>query len=944
MQRVLSPSCLLFLATVLGAGAAAAQQTPPQTPPDQRPALTFKTSVDLVAVDVTVIDRDGRPARDLTPADFVLTVDGKPRQLVAAQFISQTSEITPAEPSPSDAFGTNAATAPGRLIMLVIDQNNIRAGGGKAMIDAASRFIDTLKPADRIGLTVIPGGRQQVDFTANHALVKALLTRVVGRQAPDVGRMHVGLSEAIEYVVRSNSFTFNQMVERECAGLQPTDERYLVCRTDVQTEALSVLGRVRGDTNETLVSLRALFARLASGPEPKTVVLISEGLTLEDPSSQLSWVGPLAAGAHVSLYVMRLDSALFDSSDVRISATANEDQILRSQGLEILAGMARGASLPVGVNAERVFQRLALELSGYYLLSFEPQGVDRDGKPHQIKVEVRRQGLLVRARREFSVDTARATLSPEELLAETLRSPLLATEVPLGVTTYTFRDGATRKLKVLIAAEIGRAQNPAGDFALAFVLIDGNNKIAASQFEQSLGRPVPGEEGEPQPYTGAVLIDPGVYTLKLAVMDPEGRRGSVEYSFRAQVQSAGQLRVGDLMVAQVSPGPKPEVRPLVRPDVTRDSVHCYVELYSDVRAQLEKASIALDIAAEPTGRALETGVARLDAVEGEQRTAEGSVPVALLPPGSYVVRAVVSVDGRPVARVVRPFTLARALPAPAAETKTVTTVSIGSSATLAAAVGPFERESVLRPQVVGFFVDRMFTAEAAPAAPALRPLVEQAKAARFDTVAAELDRLDPSVAGELAPTFLRGLTLLARGDLEAAAGKFRESLRISSEFFPAVFYLGACYAAGGRDREAVGAWQTTLVTEEDAPFVYTLLGDALLRLNDGARALEILREARQLWPDNDDIIAREGAALAMIGQGREAAAILDPYFERHPTDHERLFLILRLVYEMIAAGRPIESAPADRARFAKYAGLYAAANGPQLGLVEEWKKFIDARK
>ena len=39
-------------------------------------------------------------------------------------------------------------------------------------------------------------------------------------------------------------------------------------------------------------------------------------------------------------------------------------------------------------NADNAFARLALELSGYYLLGFEPESVDRDGKPHRIKVTV----------------------------------------------------------------------------------------------------------------------------------------------------------------------------------------------------------------------------------------------------------------------------------------------------------------------------------------------------------------------------------------------------------------------------------------------------------------------------------------------------------------------------------------------------------------------------
>ena len=125
----------------------------------------------------------------------------------------------------------------------------------------------------------------------------------------------------------------------------------------------------------------------------------------------------------------------------------------------------------------------------------------------------------------------------------------------------------------------------------------------------------------------------------------------------------------------------------------------------------------------------------------------------------------------------------------------------------------------MTPQVVGFFLDRMNAADAAGSA------IADAKAGRFDEAAEASVKAGGSE--RLASVFLNGLALYARGQLEAAAGQFREALRLDSEFFPAAFYLGSCYAAGGRDREAAGAWQTSLVTEGDAPFVYTLLGDAL---------------------------------------------------------------------------------------------------------------------
>src|SRR4030095_15538791 len=131
---------------------------------------------------------------------------------------------------------------------------------------------------------------------------------------------------------------------------------------------------------------------------------------------------------------------------------------------------------------------------------------------------------------------------------------------------------------------------------------------------------------------------------------------------------------------------------------------------------------------------------------------------------------------------------------------------------------------------------------------------------------------------------------LSRSDLKGAEARFREALRMDSEFLPAAFYLGACLAAAGRDREAAGAWQTSLITEANAPFVYTLLGDALLRLRDVEQAIDVPMEAGTLGPREDQFGLRLGTALVAAKKQAEALKVLQPYLEAHPADPEWLFL------------------------------------------------------
>jgi hypothetical protein len=53
----------------------------------QQPPPTFKSGVEVVRIDVSVVDKTGKPLSDLTPADFTVTVDRKPRAIVSAQFL-----------------------------------------------------------------------------------------------------------------------------------------------------------------------------------------------------------------------------------------------------------------------------------------------------------------------------------------------------------------------------------------------------------------------------------------------------------------------------------------------------------------------------------------------------------------------------------------------------------------------------------------------------------------------------------------------------------------------------------------------------------------------------------------------------------------------------------------------------------------------------------------
>lgn len=897
-----------------------------QEPAAQRPQTTFTASVELVSVDVTVLDRDGRPLDGLNAADFSLLVDGQPRRIATAEFVRPSAPET--RPPVAAHYSSNAHAGNGRLIALIIDQGNISAGRARAAVQSAMRFVKGLSPGDRVGLFVIPGPGPRINFTSQHAFILAQLPKVVG-YASGFAPVRLGLGEASR-IERGDQNALNTVADRECS---PAER--LVCMQELGAEARELVGEARDRTRNSLGPLRALLDQFAESSEPKMAVFLSEALVVEREGSELQWIGPLAARGRVSVHALRIDSPGGDASATGRSFSRTEDRATAEEGLAMLAGLTRGSFHRVVGNADAIFKRLAYEMSGYYLLGFEPEAGDRDGRPHKIKIAVAgKRGVEVRAREDFMVEPPRV-LTSEEAVAEALRSPMLASDVGLTATSYTFREAGSQKLRILVAVDVDRSRNPSGSMALGYALLDGRGAIVSSHFEQQLKTPVDPDRMT-QHYVAAATGDaPGVYGLKVAVVDDRGMRGSVEHAFRAQLTSIGGLRAADLLIGDTSAGVKGAAPTVAAEFLDAETVHGYLELYADSPEALKAVSVTLEIAPREHARALTAVPLRFDAgiSEAGRKVGEGVLPIALLPPGEYYARAVITIDGRQAGQVGRPIRVAR-----------MATASVDASASSrrrsrtaalpAFRIEPFHHAAVLTPDVVGLFVERLGGAVGPAAVPG--EVLEQVRRGAFSAASVTAK----SAGHALAAVFLEGLSLYAREQFEQAALKFREAIRIDSEFFPAAFYLGACYAANGRDRDASAAWQTSLVTESDAPFIYALLGDALLRQREMAGALDILNDAVSRWPEDGRVQARLATALAMNGQPADAIRVLDGYLAKQPGDSERLFLALRLLYEAHAARRTIISVQEDRERFKRYASAYEAAGGNQLALVEQWRTFM----
>ena len=105
-------------------------------------------------------------------------------------------------------------------------------------------------------------------------------------------------------------------------------------------------------------------------------------------------------------------------------------------------------------------------------------------------------------------------------------------------------------------------------------------------------------------------VDPGIYQLRLAAVDSDGRRGSVVHAVNAWQLAGEQFAFGDLFVGNM-PESGVTVRPGVEPHVDNGALAAFIELYSTTPATLGKAQVTFEIASDQDGPSLASSPATL---------------------------------------------------------------------------------------------------------------------------------------------------------------------------------------------------------------------------------------------------------------------------------------------------------------------------------------------
>jgi len=556
-------------------------------------------------VDFIVTTSDGTPITDVTAEEIAIRIDGRARKIKTLRLVSVKQLPPAAAPvaAPAVPFGTNALTNDGRSMVIAIDEDSFRTGREQPLRESVDSLIARLGPGDRVLVVTMPFGSVKIPFTTDHVRVKRFISTFTGQQP----RNETGSDMA--------------------------------CRTRRVLEAtagfLGLLAFAEGPTSVVF------FTGGMAGPRRDAIATRAPGMC-ELTAEQFNRVGRAAGSARANFYVVHPSDLVSTVQTETISGTGFVGSDNPLEGIEHLAGVTGGRRLPLSSAGGSAVARIAKETAAHYVAELEPEAGDGDTRSRQVNIRASRANVTVGFRPQITLARpatapAAAAASPET--APTARQMLMTTTsfsgLPLRAAAFT-AIGTGGKVKVTALAE---PADPAAPLtAVMAALIDPNGRVAAQW-----AAPDPTEV----PLSGAMLVDPGTYRLRVAATDKAGRGGAADYEFDAQLTPAGTLQLSSLILGISQSGAFVPKLQFGREPVALASL----ELSGPIAGP--RLALGLELARTMDGPAITNTRLAIERIGEDHYQATGAIAMGALPPGDYVVRAIVGVEGQPAVRVTR---------------------------------------------------------------------------------------------------------------------------------------------------------------------------------------------------------------------------------------------------------------------------------------------------
>jgi VWFA-related protein len=484
-------------------------QPRPQQPSPQVPV--FGTEVQLITVDAVVLDKERRPVPGLTRDDFVVMEDGQRVEIVRFEAFAQADD----EPPPPDAalgvVATNEprARASGRAFAVVVDDLNIAPERSE---DARRSVSALLEDAVRAGDDVVVGTTSgdvwwSARIPEGRADLRAVAARVRGKYEERFSFNQMTEYEAwrIAHYEDSPSIALSTPgnpsaasggrasggAEPLPAGVGGVSERVRrrwegqmlclgsACSSMLRGRAMQVDAARRARVQGTLSAVTRALEALRPIRGRKSLLLLSEGFLTDPQDRREREVVALSREANTAIYFLdvrglgALPSAMtaadagpgpgvpIETVAIGRGAAAFEESVLSSTGSEGLASDTGGFSVRNTNDLGAGASRIADESRVFYLLGFNAAEGRAPRAWRKLQVTTTRPGLVVRARKGYTLASAAPAPKPpkkgeprrpDPAVIRAVDSPHEATGLPLRARAYVLERGSS-ETRVLLATE-----------------------------------------------------------------------------------------------------------------------------------------------------------------------------------------------------------------------------------------------------------------------------------------------------------------------------------------------------------------------------------------------------------------------------------------------------------------------------------------------------------
>jgi VWFA-related protein len=524
-------TALALLALGLAAVDVSAQSAP------QAPAISVSTR--LVQVGVIVRDKNG-PVADLSKDDFVVLDRGKPQKITVFSVESIQSTGQPALPLPQNTFSDlpqYEGSKPRSVTIVLLDNLNTLTGSAPlanestpfwledhALANAKQHlleFLNQLDPNDRLAIYGLTDTLHVLcDFTCD----RAQLLAIVNRYDP-TSKTHREMAEPGQYhFPDQDSLLFNNAVT---AG----EQHLAALNNQARAEA-------------TMAALTAIAAHVTNIPGRKNLLWLTANLPFSGAA-----IARILARANIAAYPVDARGLLpLTPANTRDDLGVGEDYARSVLGI---AARAEQSDQPTGIDAMqkmaedtggRAFVntndltgaiRKAIEDSAVtYTLGFYIGADSLDGNFHELKIQVKREGLTFRyPRGYFAADDSLPTEDQNwRSVVTALQSPIESSVIPLQAKVDRVNHPLPNSLKVFCSIDIHNLRFvQAGDLHKGAVTVYVVQQDATGKMLGQWGKTFTLQLAEKQyaallnsgmPFSQDVQPKPGVTTLRILVEDP----------------------------------------------------------------------------------------------------------------------------------------------------------------------------------------------------------------------------------------------------------------------------------------------------------------------------------------------------------------------------------------------------------------------------------------